>query len=133
MSQSRLSIIKMCLISLAMLLPVSSMADEPPPAFTQDRFEALQQEGAVILVDVWASWCPTCRAQGEVLSDLLSEEDFAEVKKLRLDWDEQKEHAESLDAWRQSTLILYRGENEMARVVAETRESALRNFLEAAL
>ena len=111
----------------------NTMASDFHEPFSQERFETLQAEGAVVMVEVWASWCSTCRAQVEVLEKLAEEEAFSEIYMLRIDWDEQREKAKALDAWRQSTLILYKGEHEMARVVAETREPALRYFLESAL
>jgi len=111
----------------------NTMASDFHEPFSQERFETLQAEGAVVMVEVWASWCSTCRAQVEVLEKLAEEEAFSEIHMLRIDWDEQREKAQALDAWRQSTLILYKGEHEMARVVAETREPALRYFLESAL
>ncbi len=42
------------------LLPVQNAWSQEDEAFTQERFEALQAEGALILLDVFASWCPTC-------------------------------------------------------------------------
>jgi len=101
--------------------------------FTTERYEQLQQEEAVFMVEVWASWCSTCRAQGKALETLQQEEQFADVTILRLDWDEQKDEAGKLNAWRQSTLIMNKGDKEMARVVAETREANLRSFMESGL
>jgi thioredoxin 1 len=121
--------------AFAALLAGTALAEEAEPegrieAFTQARFEALQKEGKTILVDVYATWCSTCRAQSPVLEELLAEEAFSDVVALRLDWDDQRDIGRALGAWRQSTLLVFKGEREMARVVAETREEHLRRFLE---
>jgi len=133
MLKSKLRIPGILTLIALLMLSMPAFSGDDIETFSQERFEELQKEDAVILVDVWASWCSTCRAQSEVLESLLSEEEFESVHKLRIDWDDQKSIAEGLNAWRQSTLIVYKGENEMARVVAETREEALRNFLQAGI
>ncbi len=49
-------------------LPASA-ADWKP--FTQAEFSAAQKDGKPILVDIFAPWCPTCRAQKPILEVLL--------------------------------------------------------------
>jgi thiol-disulfide isomerase/thioredoxin len=43
------------------LTSVAFAADKKP--FTAAAFEAAQASGKPILIDVSASWCPTCKAQ----------------------------------------------------------------------
>jgi len=35
--------------------------------FSEERFEAPQARDVLVLVDVWARWCPTCAAQKKIL------------------------------------------------------------------
>lgn len=100
-----------------------------PVAYSAQKLQSLQAQGKTVLVDVYASWCPTCRAQTPVLDKLLKEKQFAQVTALRLDWDAQREDARAMGAPRQSTLFLYRGGHKVATSVAETREALLRAFL----
>jgi len=37
--------------------------------FTHERFAELQAQGALILVDIFADWCPTCAIQQTVLAE----------------------------------------------------------------
>lgn len=108
---------------------LTASAAEPVTKYSAQNLQSLQAQGKTVLVDVYASWCPTCRAQTPVLDKLLKEKKFAQVTALRLDWDDQREDARALGAPRQSTLFLYRGGNKIATSVAETQEAPLRAFL----
>lgn len=108
---------------------LGASAAEAVAAYSAQTLQSLQAQGKTVLVDVYASWCPTCRAQTPVLDKLLKEKQFAQVTALRLDWDAQREQARAMGAPRQSTLFLYRGGNKIATSVAETREAELRAFL----
>ncbi|WP_206411094.1 thioredoxin family protein [Lysobacter enzymogenes] len=115
------------LLSLAGAAP--AFAAQALPAYSPQQSQALQTQGKTVLVDVYAPWCPTCRAQEPVLEKLLKEPEFAGITALRLDWDGQREQARALGAPRQSTLLLYRGGKRVGLSVAETNESRLRLFL----
>jgi thioredoxin 1 len=98
-------------------------------SYSETAFRAAQAEQRPVLVDVYASWCSTCRRQGQILERLLQEEEFAELVVYKLDWDAQRDIARRLGAPRQSTLIVYRGEEERGRLVAETRPDSIRDLL----
>ena len=89
--------------------------------FTPERFEELQARDALILIDVFADWCPVCAMQQEVLSTLREEHPDVPLFILTVDFDEQKEWVRHFGAPRQSTLILYRGPERLWFSVAETR------------
>lgn len=97
--------------------------------FTQERFAAAQAAGQPILVDISATWCPTCRRQSEVLGQILDGGEFADLVILKLDWDSQRRIAHSFGARRQSTLVVYRGADEVARAIAITSESDIQSLL----
>lgn len=100
----------------------SAHSEEP---FTWERFEQLQAEGALILVDIYASWCPDCAIQQEVLAEYREEHPAVPLHTLQVDFDEQKDVVTSFRAPRQSTLILYRGTERLWFSVAETRAEAI--------
>ena len=106
-----------------------SHTEEP---FTQARFEQLQEDGALILVEIFADWCPTCAAQQEVLGAFRAEHPDVPLRTLTVDFDTQKEWVRHFKAPRQSTLILYRGQEQIWFSVAETRGEVIVEQLTAA-
>jgi len=94
-------------------------------AFSDQRFEALKAEGAVVLIDVWAPWCPTCRLQREVLSAFQADHPEADVTILEVSYDDDKELVRRFRAPRQSTLLLFKGDEQVWFSVAETREEVI--------
>ena len=97
--------------------------------FEAGAFAAAQAEGHPILVDITASWCPTCRRQGEIIGSLLENGGFADLVIFEVDWDEQRAIARGFGAPRQSTLIVYDGTQETGRVVAAVRAADIEALL----
>ncbi|KRG71723.1 thioredoxin family protein [Pseudoxanthomonas dokdonensis] len=116
------------LLALLAAAPAAFAADAFQP-YTQAKFDALQSQGKTVLVDVYAPWCPTCRAQSPILEKLLKEKPLQQIVALRLDWDDQREQARAMGAPRQSTLFVYRNGSKLGTSVAETNEARLREFL----
>jgi thioredoxin 1 len=110
--------------------------------FTQRAFDEAQRSGKPILLDVWASWCPTCARQEPTIRQIVADAKFADLVILRIDFDkerarlfdklpqiDEKALLRRLAVQQQSTLILYRESKEVARSVGETDPDALREFL----
>ena len=112
------------MIAIVMLVAVGG-AHAATEAFTKERFDALQAAGALVLVDVHADWCPTCAKQQKVLDAYETMRPEANLYRLLVDFDEQKQWVKHFRAPRQSTLILFRGSTQLWFGVAETRESKL--------
>ena len=79
-----------------LLAAAAVLAFAPLPAFavgetefTMEAFKAAQKDGKSILVDVWASWCPTCKAQGPILKGYLARPENKDVVFLRVNFDTQ--------------------------------------------
>ena len=109
----------------AALALVSSLALAASEAFSEARFQALQSEGALILVDVHADWCPTCATQQKVLDAYQAAHPDRALHRLVVDFDKQKEWVKHFKAPRQSTLLLYRGTEQQWFSVAETRQDEI--------
>lgn len=112
------------LAALALGLSVAAQAVENEP-FTQQRFEQLQAEGAKILVDINAPWCPDCKKQQAVLTEYQAQNPDSGLHILAVDFDTQKEWVTFFKAPRQSTLILFSGTEQVWFSVAETRQEEI--------
>ena len=109
----------------ATFLSTGAVAAQGKENFTEARFKELQAENALILVDVWADWCPTCAAQQEVLSEFRAQHPDIPLHTLTVNFDKQKKWVKHFDAPRQSTFILYKGEEKVWFAVAETRKDEI--------
>jgi thiol-disulfide isomerase/thioredoxin len=114
--------------SACLLAAVSSMAATDWVDYSPEQFAAAQTAGQRILVDVAADWCPTCTAQFPILDELRSEPQLQQLF-VRVDFDQHKEFLRAHRVARQSTLLVFDGEDEVARSVAETDRGRLREFV----
>jgi thiol-disulfide isomerase/thioredoxin len=121
-----------CVLSLLLaagllLATLVHAAAEVPGAepFSEPRFRALQTEGSLVLVDVAADWCPTCRRQKSILARFQEQHPEARLRILTVDFDRQKEWVKHFKAPRQSTFILFRGEAQLWFAVAEVSEEVI--------
>ncbi len=116
----------------ALVLAAPAMALETEP-YSPERLAELQADDALVLVDVWAEWCPTCARQHEILEEFRQAHPEVDLHILSVDFDDDKHHVRELRAPRQSTLLLYRGEEQFWYSVAETRRDVIfENILQAA-
>jgi thioredoxin 1 len=113
------------MLGLALALSAGSALAQHKEAFTAERFAALQQEGALILLDVFADWCPTCALQQKILAEYRERHPDVPLHTLTIDFDTQKKYVQQFRAPRQSTLILYRGRERLWFGVAETRPEVI--------
>jgi thioredoxin 1 len=117
------------LLASCMLLAVVPASAAEPTAFTPEAFESAQLAGKSILIDITAPWCPTCKAQAPVIQELTSREAYKNVVIFHVDFDNQKGIVRSLNARSQSTLITFRGQEEVARSVGVTDPAAIEDML----
>ena len=92
--------------------------------FTKEAFDAAAAEGKTILVDFHAPWCPVCRAQEPKVTARLNG-DFRHVVAFRVDYDSNAPLRKAMNVQKQSTLILFHGRNELARLSYTSEDKAL--------
>lgn len=115
---------------LFVLAGTASALDKQP--FDAARFAALQKAGEVVLIDVYAPWCSTCKKQQEVLARWTAANPQHRLRVLEVDFDDDKPSVTRFKAPRQSTLVLYKGRDQRWFSVAETRYEVIAKALDAA-
>lgn len=116
--------VPLLLFSIALYLGAGAVSREAE-RFTPERFAALQAEEALVLVEIHATWCVTCRRQREIVRRYRELHPEVDLVLLSIDFDTQKPAVEALGAKYQSTLVLYRGRERLWYSVAETREEVI--------
>jgi thiol-disulfide isomerase/thioredoxin len=118
-------------IALPAMAPATAWA-ATEQAFTQSAFAAAQHQGKPILVEIDASWCPTCAQQRPILARLMNDPAFASLVIYKVDFDRQKPVVKEMGATMQSTLVVFHGTDERGRSVGATDPAAIRALLEKA-
>lgn len=97
--------------------------------YDASAFAAAQKAGKSILVDVHAVWCHICWSQQAVLSDLESDPKFKTLIVFSVDYDGDKEDLRRFNAQKQSTLIVFKGGQELGRSVGDTNPASIKALL----
>jgi thiol-disulfide isomerase/thioredoxin len=119
------------LVGLAWLIAMPSFA--AGQKFDQATFDALLKSGKPTLVMVHADWCPTCRAQAPIVSDLLKKPPLAVITALRVDFDGQTDVVKAFKVTTQSTLIVFKAGHEVGRSTGDTHRESIEALLKRAL
>ena len=101
--------------------------------FNQTEFDRLTQAGQPVVVHVRASWCPTCKAQNPILDKLMKQPAYKDVTLLNVDFDSQKRIVKEFKVTMQSTLVGFKGKQEVARSVGDTTEAGLTGLFQKTL
>src|SRR5260370_21896937 len=125
MMQGRLFLISALAGSLASWMAMSAASAAERKAFDAASFEAAQQRGARILVDISVTWCPTCKAQEPIIDSLAEQPANKDLVIFSVDFDSQKPILRKFRAQNQSTLIAFRGKTETARSVGDPEPSSI--------
>jgi thioredoxin 1 len=124
---SRRTVLSAAVIAGAIALSPAFAASPQP--FDAQAFAAAQKAGRPILIAIHASWCPTCKAQTPILSELTDDPKFKPLAYFVIDFDSQKDLVQRFGARMQSTLIVFKGSTEEGRSVGDTNRASIAALL----
>jgi len=116
------------ILALSALAGTASAGEIKP--FSQAEFDRLTQAGQPVVVDVSATWCPTCKAQKPILEKLMKQPAYKDLTLLTVDFDSEKSTVRALKVSMQSTLVGFKGAQEVARSVGDTTESGIEGLIQ---
>lgn len=105
-------------IGLLLALVTGHAAAEFKANYTADVFETAQNENKHIVVEVFKRGCGTCKAQQPSLEAARVE--YPEALFLKFDFANNDEAVKRFEVVKQSTIIVFKGQEEVARLVGET-------------
>ena len=124
MRRRMLSTTTVLVLALTAAAGTAFAATEAP--FTQQAFGQAQEAGKPILVHVWASWCPTCKAQAPTLSAIEADPANKDLIVYTVNFDDQKDVVKAFGVRMQSTLIAFHGTTEKGRSTGDTNPDSIK-------
>jgi thioredoxin 1 len=116
-------------VALAPVLGFGAAQAATEANYDPASFAAAQQADKPILVDISASWCPTCARQRPIIETLAADPAFENLMIFKVDFDAQKDVVKTMGAQVQSTLIVFHGAAEKGRSTGDTNAESIRGLL----
>jgi thioredoxin 1 len=120
-------------IGLVFCLATSAASAAERRTFDAKSFASAQTSGAPVLVDISATWCPTCKAQKPIIDSLAEQPENRNLIIFAVDFDSQKAIVREFRAQSQSTLIAFRGKTETGRSVGDTDPNSIAALVKSTL
>ncbi len=114
---------KKILIIIFFLFCSNSLAIEESTTFTDKIFKKAQSEGKIIVINSWNKFCSTCKKQIKILDQ--AENKFNNVIFLSYEQTENKDIADKLNIDYWTTIVIYKGEDEIYRSMGVTEKNQL--------
>ena len=107
------------IISILFLLTcISANAVEKKTNFSDEIFENAKTNGKTIVVNSYEIWCGTCTKQTKILDQ--AEKEFKDIVFLSYEQSKNKGIARKLGIKFWTTIVVYKGNNEITRIVGQT-------------
>ena len=117
------------LVAIVLSSAVSvALAGEIKP-YTDTEFDKLTTAGKPVMLDVSATWCPTCKAQKPILDSLMKHPSYKDVTMLTIDFDSAKPTLKKFKVNMQSTLVAFKGKTEVGRSVGDTSREGIEGLV----
>ena len=110
---------------------------EKETTFNKELFDKAQSDGKIVIVSSWIKYCSSCASQMKVLKEAkkkgkLSDINFDNIEYFSFDVT-NKEISNFFDVQYQTTLIIFKGNQEVYRSVGETTEDLIYEALKASI
>jgi len=109
---------KKIFIVLFLFACTSVSAVEKKTNFTIKIFEEAKASGKTIVVNSYEVWCGTCSKQTKILNQ--AKKEFKDIIFLSYEQSNNKNIAQLLGINFWTTIVVYKGNNEIARIVGQT-------------
>ncbi len=123
----------LALASLAASFAAGPLSAMPFGEYNAGSFVKLLSSGQPIVVHVHADWCPVCRAQIPIIDKVLAGNAYKNVRAVRVNFDREKQFLTDYRVVRQSTILIFKGGKEIARLSYDADPARIEQTLERAI
>jgi thiol-disulfide isomerase/thioredoxin len=106
---------KKIFIVLFLFTCLSASAVEKKTNFSIEIFEKAKASGKTVVVNSYEVWCGTCNKQTKILDQ--AEKEFRDIIFLSYEQSKNKDIAQKLDIKFWTTIVVYKGSDEVAREI----------------
>jgi len=110
-------------ITVFLFICLSANAVEKKTNFSEEIFENAKASGKTIVVNSYEVWCGTCSKQTKILDQ--AEKDFKDIVFLSYEQSKNKDIAQKLGIEFWTTIVVYKGSDEVARIIGQTDKEAI--------
>ena len=104
--------------ALFLFICFSANSVEKKTNFLEEIFEDAKASGKTVVVNSYELWCGTCSKQTKILDQ--AEKEFKDIVFLSYEQSKNKNIAQLLSIKFWTTIVVYKGDNEIARIVGQT-------------
>tara|TARA_B110000914_G_C15451158_1_gene440983 strand:+ start:39 stop:407 length:369 start_codon:yes stop_codon:yes gene_type:complete len=119
---------KKILIIIFTLFSFSSYALDKSTTFTNEIFKKAQADGKTVVINSWNKTCYTCGKQVKILDE--AEKEFTDILFLSFEQTKNKEIAKLLNIEYWTTIVVYKGNKEIARSIGQTKKSKIYSLIQ---
>ena len=106
------------LTTLFLFACFSANAVEKKTNFSEEIFENAKASGKTVVVNSYEVWCGTCSKQTKILNQ--AEKEFKDIIFLSYEQSKNKDIAEQLNIKFWTTILVFKGNDEKARIIGQT-------------
>jgi len=122
---------KKLFIILMLLLPTSVLSVEKTTNFTFEKFNNAQKNGKAIVVHSWNKNCGTCAKQLKIFAKATN--DFEDVEFLFYEQTKYADIAKALNIKYWTTIVVFKGNQEIARAIGLSNKDAIYKIIKKAI
>ena len=117
------------LISIFFLFSLSANAMEKETTFKKELFDKAQSDGKIVVISSWIKYCTSCAGQMKILQNAKKKGELLDIKFDNIEYFSfdvtKKEISNFFDVQYQTTLIIFKGNQEVYRSVGETTKDLI--------
>ena len=108
---------------LFLFVCLSANGVEKKTNFSEEIFENAKAAGKTVVVNSYEVWCGTCSKQTKILDQ--AEKEFKDIVFLSYEQSKNKDIAQKLGIKFWTTIVVYKGDNEIVRIVGQTDKETI--------